>query len=153
MTRRTRTRAADRSATSVAPRTSWVPRVDPGPRRAISFVPPGDLGLVEPHPDSGTRVCAVLGSSQVPVDIGWFVHDVRAVEGRQRDVVALPARQEPRGPAWHRCPGTPGVDHHCARSPGAPSWRRGRCSCTAPGEMNHLAVLRLPDLYADLGDA
>ncbi|MBY0441536.1 MAG: hypothetical protein K2Q25_05280 [Mycobacteriaceae bacterium] len=51
-------------------------------RAAIQFVPPSTLGL----PDDGDAlsVCARLGSSDVPLDVGWFVHQIRpTAEGAQ----------------------------------------------------------------------
>ena len=118
---------------------------------AISFVPPGDLGLVEPHPDSGTRVCAVLGSSQVPVDIGWFVHDVRAVEGGSE--------------MWSRfrlggslavLRGTGARARRASTTLLRPFTRRTELEARAllvhcAQEMNHLASF-LPDLHERFGD-
>lgn len=44
-------------------------------RAVIHFVAPATMGL----PDDGDAlfVCARLGSSDVPVDVGWFVHHIR----------------------------------------------------------------------------
>ena len=44
---------------------------------AISFVEPSALGLDPARLGEGIAVCARLGSSELPVDIGWFVHHVR----------------------------------------------------------------------------
>ncbi|MGE2723047.1 DAPG hydrolase family protein [Mycolicibacterium celeriflavum] len=44
-------------------------------RPAIQFVPPSDLGLSDLG--DGVAICARLGSSDVPVDVGWLVHQVR----------------------------------------------------------------------------
>ncbi|WP_232067741.1 DAPG hydrolase family protein [Mycolicibacterium tokaiense] len=43
-------------------------------KAAIRFVEPAVLGL---GPSDDLAVCARLGSSELPVDIGWFVHHVR----------------------------------------------------------------------------
>ena len=40
-------------------------------RPAIQFVEPATLGL------TGVAICARLGSSDIPVDVGWLVHHVR----------------------------------------------------------------------------
>ena len=48
-------------------------------KAAIQFVAPTVLGLGETGDD--LAVCARLGSGQVPVDIGWLVHHVRATAG------------------------------------------------------------------------
>ncbi len=53
-------------------------------RVAIQFVAPAQLGFDEAAlvPGGGrTAVCASLGSSQFPLDIGYLVHVVRPVEG------------------------------------------------------------------------
>ncbi|MBO0678538.1 hypothetical protein JRC04_13800 [Mycolicibacterium sp. S2-37] len=47
-------------------------------KAAIQFVDPSVLGLDTARLDKDVAVCARLGSSDVPVDIGWFVHHVRA---------------------------------------------------------------------------
>jgi hypothetical protein len=52
-------------------------------KAAIRFVPPSELRIDEAELAPGkkrTMVCARIGSSQFPVDIGWLVHDVRATE-------------------------------------------------------------------------
>jgi len=45
-------------------------------RAAIQFVEPSALGLAEIGDDE-VAICARLGSSDVPVDIGWLIHHVR----------------------------------------------------------------------------
>ncbi|MGE0217501.1 DAPG hydrolase family protein [Mycolicibacterium sp.] len=47
-------------------------------RAAIRFVRPAELGLTGPRLAHSVAVCARLGSAELPVDIGWFVHHVRA---------------------------------------------------------------------------
>jgi hypothetical protein len=44
---------------------------------AIAFVEPSALGLDPAKLGDGIAVCARLGSSDLPVDVGWFVHHVR----------------------------------------------------------------------------
>lgn len=46
-------------------------------RAAISFVEPLGLGIDPAKLGTGIAVCARLGSSELPVDIGWFVHHIR----------------------------------------------------------------------------
>jgi hypothetical protein len=43
-------------------------------RPAIQFVEPSSLGL---NPADEVAICARLGSSDIPVDLGWLVHHVR----------------------------------------------------------------------------
>jgi len=50
-------------------------------RAAIRFVPPEELGLAARRSGDSVTVCARLGSSEVPVDIGWLVHQVRPRDG------------------------------------------------------------------------
>ncbi len=44
---------------------------------AIQFVRPSRLGLDEDRLTDAVAVCARLGSSDVPVDVGWLIHHVR----------------------------------------------------------------------------
>ena len=44
---------------------------------AIAFVEPAALGLDAAKLGEGIAVCARLGSSDLPVDVGWFIHHVR----------------------------------------------------------------------------
>lgn len=46
-------------------------------RAAIRFVEPQTIGIDAARLGGDVAVCARLGSSEVPVDIGWFVHHVR----------------------------------------------------------------------------
>jgi hypothetical protein len=53
-------------------------------KAAIQFVPPSRLQIDEtviPAGGGRTMICARLGSSQFPVDVGYLLHDVRALEG------------------------------------------------------------------------
>ncbi|HET6732701.1 DAPG hydrolase family protein [Mycobacterium sp.] len=45
-------------------------------KAAIQFVAPSTLGLGA-VPEDDVAICARLGSGDVPVDVGWFVHHVR----------------------------------------------------------------------------
>ncbi len=45
---------------------------------AIQFLEPSALGLDASRLGGDVAVCARLGSSELPVDIGWFIHHVRA---------------------------------------------------------------------------
>lgn len=49
-------------------------------KAAIRFVPSEELGLPRGRLGDSVAVCARLGSSEVPVDIGWLVHQVRPVD-------------------------------------------------------------------------
>lgn len=44
---------------------------------AIQFVDPSTLGLDRAGLAEGIAVCARIGSSELPVDIGWLIHHVR----------------------------------------------------------------------------
>lgn len=48
-------------------------------KAAIAFVEPAEVGL-DPVGDE-VAICARLGSSDLPVDVGWFIHHVRPVAG------------------------------------------------------------------------
>ena len=52
-------------------------------RASIRFVPPSELGIDEAPLADGeqTVICARVGSSDAPVDIGWLAHQVRPVDG------------------------------------------------------------------------
>ncbi len=50
-------------------------------RAAIRFVTPAELGLSAPRSAAAVTVCARLGSADLPVDIGWLVHQIRSVDG------------------------------------------------------------------------
>lgn len=124
-------------------------------RLAIRFLAPGRLGFVD-RPGH-TYICARIGLSQMPLDFGWLVHQVRptadGTEMRSRFVlndvaIATPPRRPDTARPGHRgraltatlrmpatltrpaLPRTLGPDllHHCA------------------AEMNHLARF-LPALY------
>lgn len=84
--------AGDLTGTGADPRSGYVGRtsfVDEylGASRselAISFLPPGDLGLDESllaDPHRATAICARGGFSNVPLDAGYLVHHVRTVPG------------------------------------------------------------------------
>src|ERR1700757_4327758 len=45
-------------------------------RAAIRFLPPSTYGLTAD--EDAVPVCARLGSTDVPVDAGWFVHHIRS---------------------------------------------------------------------------
>lgn len=109
---------------------------------AIQFVPPVRVGLDEERLP-GVAICARLGSSDVPVDVGWLIHHVRPTAGgsemRSRfwmggGHVALRRGRSPvdralRPIAARMLPDPRDLMVHCAQ------------------EMNHLAAF-LPELYA-----
>lgn len=45
---------------------------------AIQFVEPSVMGLGAAQRSDDVAICVRLGASDIPVDIGWFVHQVRA---------------------------------------------------------------------------
>ncbi|MGZ8801581.1 MAG: DAPG hydrolase family protein [Mycobacterium sp.] len=115
-------------------------------KAAIRFVAPAELGLSKNRLGDGIAVCARLGSSDVPVDIGWFVHHVRPTAGgaemRSRFWMGgtfvgvrhgnLLADRLVRPIAARQLPDPRDLLVHCAQ------------------EMNHLAGL-LPELHARFG--
>lgn len=114
---------------------------------AIQFLDPSTVGLEQGRLGDAVAVCARVGSSELPVDIGWLIHHVRptadgnemrsrfwmvghyvAVRGGNRlanRVVRPPAARELQDPR--------DLLVHCAQ------------------EMNHLAGF-LPHLYRQLED-
>jgi hypothetical protein len=114
-------------------------------RPAIQFVEPSTLGL---KPTDTVAICARLGSSEVPVDVGWLVHHVRptpdGAEMRSRfwmggrhvalRVATSLADRALRPIAARQLPGPRDLFVHCAQ------------------EMNHLAGF-LPALYDRFGNA
>ena len=66
-------------------------------RFAIAFRPPEELGLHDPRVTTGveaTAICARVGLGDLPVEAGWLLHLVTAVEGgsvmRSRFWIGLP---------------------------------------------------------------
>lgn len=118
-------------------------------RGAIQFVVPETIGL-----DSGgdaLPVCARLGSGDVPVDVGWFVHHIRPTEqgSEMRSRFWLGGRHI-------AVRGGPGVVSRLVRpvasqvvEVSAATARDLMVHCAQ--EMNHLAGF-LPDLYAEFRD-
>lgn len=116
-------------------------------RAAIRFVAPETLGL--PAGDDGAlAVCARLGSGDVPVDAGWFIHHIRST----------PEGAEMRSRFWLGGPhlavrGAPGVASRAARPLaarvlGVSASRARDLLVHCAQEMNHLAGF-LPDLYRE----
>lgn len=50
-------------------------------KAAIRFVPPSELGLSAESKDQAVYICARVGYAHYPIDFGWLVHQIRAVEG------------------------------------------------------------------------
>ena len=113
-------------------------------KAAIQFLEPAALGLDASRLGTDVAVCARLGSSEVPVDTGWFVHHVRATpdgaEMRSRFWMGGPYTGVRRGNrltdsvirpiAAHQLPDPRDLLVHCSQ------------------EMNHLARI-LPEIYAE----
>lgn len=115
-------------------------------KAAIRFVPPGQVGLDEHRLGDSVAVCARLGSSEMPVDVGWLVHHVRAT----------PAGAEMRSRFWMGGPwvavrGGNALTDAAVRPVAArqlPDPRDLLVHCAQ--EMNHLAAF-LPALYGAIG--
>ncbi|AQT78152.1 hypothetical protein B1R94_01225 [Mycolicibacterium litorale] len=117
-------------------------------KAAIQFLEPSALGLDADRLGDSVAVCARLGSSEVPVDIGWFIHHIRATadgaEMRSRFWMGGPYTGVRRGNrladsvirpiAAHQLPDPRDLLVHCAQ------------------EMNHLAAF-LPALHAEFADS
>jgi hypothetical protein len=115
-------------------------------KAAIQFLEPSALGLDAARLGEDVAVCARLGSSELPVDIGWFIHHIRATadgaEMRSRFWMGGPFIGVRRGNrladsvirpiAAHQLPQPRDLLVHCAQ------------------EMNHLAAF-LPAIYDQLG--
>jgi hypothetical protein len=120
---------------------------------AISFVTPGSLGLDEAalaDPERATAVCARVGSSDLPVEVGHLIHHVRATpvgaEMRSRFWMGgrhLALRERP-GP-WDRA-----MRPVAARVLGASARSAQELLVHCAQEMNHLAA-RLPALHERFG--
>lgn len=118
-------------------------------RAAIQFVSPQTMGLPADSGDA-VAVCARLGSGDVPVDAGWFIHHVRTTENGS----------EMRSRFWMGGPhlavrGAPGIASRVARP--VASRVLGASADTARDllvhcaqEMNHLAGF-LADIYDAFG--
>jgi DAPG hydrolase PhiG domain len=118
-------------------------------RAAIQFVTPATVGLPAAD-DSTVGICARLGSSDVPVDAGWFVHHIRATA----DGSEMRSRFWLGGP-YTAVRGAPGLANRVIRpvaskilGASADSARNLMVHCAQ--EMNHLAGL-LPALYEQFG--
>jgi hypothetical protein len=117
---------------------------------AIQFVAPAELGC-PPDGDGGVAICARLGSSDAPVDVGWFIHHIRSTPNGAE----MRSRFWMGGPhiAVRKAPGvaSKAVRPIASRILGDPvaSGRNLLVHCAQ--EMNHLAGF-LPELYAAFGD-
>jgi hypothetical protein len=117
---------------------------------AIQFVAPAEMGC---PPDSGDAVaiCARLGASDAPVDVGWFIHHVRSTHGGSE----MRSRFWMGGPyiAVRNAPGVASraVRPIAARILGKPETSARNLLVHCAQEMNHLAGF-LPELYAAFGD-
>jgi DAPG hydrolase PhiG domain len=119
-------------------------------RAAIQFVMPATLGL--PAADDATvPICARLGSRDVPLDTGWFVHHIRATgsgsEMRSRFWLGGPYISVRSGP---------GLANRVVRSVasrilGATTGKARDLMVHCAQEMNHLAGF-LPALYEQFGN-
>ncbi len=117
---------------------------------AIQFVAPAEMGC-PPDGDDAVAICARLGSSDAPVDIGWFIHHIRSTQGGA----------EMRSRFWMgglhiAVRNAPGVASRAVRplaSPvlGNPETSARNLLVHCAQEMNHLAGF-LPELYDAFGD-
>jgi hypothetical protein len=122
-------------------------------RAAIRFVPPSELGLDEralADPTHQTAICARVGSSDRPVDLGWLVHQVRRTEdgAEMRSRFWLGGRHtaaRSTNPVARRV--LPPIANRIVR-PSAQSAADLLVHCAQ--EMSHLAA-RLPQLYEAFG--
>jgi hypothetical protein len=117
-------------------------------KAAISFVEPAVMGLATSEGE--VTICARLGSADLPVDVGWLIHQVRSTgDGSQmrsrfwmggRHIAVRAglsgirlANSVVRPVAARQLPDPRDLMVHCAQ------------------EMNHLAGF-LPELWAAVGD-
>jgi len=118
-------------------------------RAAIQFVAPKTVGL--PADGAALPVCARLGSGDVPVDIGWFVHHIRPTnegsEMRSRFWLGGPHIAVRSGPAVASRLVRPVASRVVDISPATARDLMVHCA----QEMNHLAAF-LPDIFAEFRD-
>jgi hypothetical protein len=119
-------------------------------RGAIRFRPPSTFGLPAAD-DNIVPICARLGSSDMPVDIGWFVHHVRAT----RNGSEMRSRFWLGGPhiAIRSVPGlaNPIVRPFVSQIAGISADYGRDLMVHCAQEMNHLAGF-LPALYEQFGE-
>jgi hypothetical protein len=116
---------------------------------AIQFVDPAEMGC-PPDSDNAVAICARLGSSHVPVDIGWFIHYVRST----------PSGAEMRSRFWMGGPhvavrNAPDLASRAMRPVasrilGNPEANARNLLVHCAQEMNHLAGF-LPELHEAFG--
>ena len=110
---------------------------------AIQFIKPSAMGLDESRLGEDIAVCVRLGAGDLPVDVGWFVHHVRATP----DGAEMRSRFWMGGPYVAVRGGFRLADHVVRPLAGRqlPEPRDLMVHCAQ--EMNHLAGF-LPDLHA-----
>ena len=117
---------------------------------AIQFVAPAEMGCAPDGADA-VAICARLGASDVPVDVGWFIHHIRSTAGGAE----MRSRFWMSGPhiAVRNAPGVASraVRPIASRVLGTPETAARNLLVHCAQEMNHLASF-LPDLYAAFGD-
>lgn len=117
---------------------------------AIQFVAPEEMGC-PPDSAEAVAICARLGASDAPVDVGWFIHHIRSTKhgSEMRSRFWMGGSQI----AVRKAPGvaSKAVRPIAARILGdsATSGRNLIVHCAQ--EMNHLAGF-LPQLYQAFGD-
>jgi DAPG hydrolase-like protein len=117
---------------------------------AIQFVAPDQMGC-PPDGEDAVAVCARLGSSEAPVDVGWLIHHIRSTQGGAE----MRSRFWMGGPhiAVRNAPGlaSRAVRPIASRVLGAPESSARNLLVHCAQEMNHLASF-LPELYEAFGD-
>ncbi len=117
---------------------------------AIQFVEPAEMGC-PPDGDDAVAICARLGSSDAPVDVGWFIHHIRSTANGAE----MRSRFWMGGPhiAVRKAPGvaSKAVRPIASRILGDPVAGGRNLLVHCAQEMNHLAGF-LPELYTAFGD-
>ncbi|OCB31813.1 hypothetical protein A5675_25720 [Mycobacterium malmoense] len=117
---------------------------------AIQFVDPATMGC-PPDSDGAVAICARLGSSEAPVDVGWFIHHVRSTANgsEMRSRFWMGGRHI----AVRNVPGVASraVRPVAARMLGNAETNARNLMVHCAQEMNHLAAF-LPELHAAFGD-
>jgi DAPG hydrolase PhiG domain len=117
---------------------------------AIQFVAPAQMGC-PPDSDDAVAICARLGASDAPVDVGWFIHHVRSTQHGAE----MRSRFWMGGPhiAVRKAPGVASraVRPIAARVLGNPESSARNLLVHCAQEMNHLAGF-LPELYEAFGN-
>ncbi len=113
-------------------------------KAAIRFVPPAELGISDKNKEEAVYICARVGYSSLPIDFGWLVHQIRAVEGGSEMRSRFWMGGEYIALRWQWMPGF--FSKILQKSVKLPEQQAKDLLIHCAEEMNHLAAF-LPQLY------